>query len=1678
MSHHDDSPYRSGVDFAVLGPLVVLGPDGPIDIAGAKERALLAHLLAASGRMVSTEELTDNLWGEDPPRTATKSLQNYVLRLRNTLEPDRNGRPRVLLTDGPGYRLEVSEEAVDARWFARLVSLGRQAVADGRLETGSSMIAEALSLWRGPAYAGMRENRVCGAEGRRLEELRATAVEDRVAADVDRGLARLVVPELDALVHEHPLRERLWFLLVLALYRSERQAAALAAYTHARQVLQDELGVEPGDELRRLHARVLSQDPSLRPDSPPQPLPRQLRPGSGPFVGRSCELDLLIDGWAEVERGSSRTFVLRGAPGSGASRLAAELARVVSRQGGPVEHLFGWPTTWPPVEAPTLTVVDAGELRTVDATSHVTGATGPRLVLLLHAPARVVLTDAVDVPLPSLDEDGVREVLASYLPTGHPTDIDDETVCDLLRTSGGLPGRVHEEALAVARRRSHERVGERAERTTRIHTALTAARESLVEGVEEYRTQSERSKPVDPDVCPWKGLVSYEVPDAPWFAGRERLVAELLARLASAPVLVVVGPSGSGKSSLVRAGLLASLASGALPGSEGWTQLVMRPGRHPLRELARIALVGREKNRDEVADLLKQLVFGEDPDRGTVLVVDQLEEVWTACTEPAEQRAFLEVLSDVVESQARCRLVLAVRADYVGELADHPVLTGAMADATVLVGAPTEAEVRRAVEHPAARAGLDLDTGLADAVAADAGQEPGALPLLSTALAELWGRRVGDRLTLDSYVRAGGLRGAVARIAERAYGSLGEADQAAARILLLRLAGPGESDRATRRRVPLAELADLPDPRVREVVAPLARARLVTVGADHVEVAHEALFREWPRLRGWLEVDAEARAVQRRLVVAAAEWEAGGRESAELWRGPRLVAGMDFVGSHPGETTDVERAFVEAGQALQDTQRRETEERAATTARHNRLLRRLLGAAGLLLVLAIVAGAFAVQARSRAEREATVATARGLASAAAAALETDPELAVLLALEGVERARTVGGSALQETESALHRAMSSSRIDSVVPELGAVLDISPDGETYAAVGAKGSGRVEIRDLGTGEPVRTWDAHDGDVLHLVLSADGAMLATTGNDGTVKVWDPRTGALLHTVEGAPGSQVLGVSLSPDGRLLAAAWVGQAVVQVWELSTGRLVHELPTVSEDDAGELTDDPGFVTAFSPDGSQLAYTFDGAPRVLDLVSGRTVRDLVGHEFVVTQIEWSPDGTLIATGAADNSARVWNAATGVQQSYLLHPSTVVEVAWSDDGSRLATGARDGVTRVWEFAETGPVEVMTLSALSTRQGVFGLGFSPDGERLLTGSDTTTRGSVTTWDVGAGGDAEWANYPGDNIGYAGLDYTADGTVLGAGSGAGAVRLWDVTTGEPLRVLGPHRDMPADAFGTVYSVEISPDGSMVAATGGDDTATVWNWATGDEVFSYRTSGWTDSLAWTPDGRHLAVSSWGVGDAGGEVVVLDLSGAVVARLGTVGGETLSEVDVGPDGTIAAVAGTYTGYRGTQLGATIWDWRRDEVVREVEGDFLSTELGPDGNRIALAGLTSVWVRDIETGDETATLTGFATPALDVTWSADGSRIATGHEDGEVRVWDAETGSVLLVLLGHDSQVKRVTFSPDGTRLASSQGGSDVRVWALDLDDLVDLARDEVTRPLTDDECREYLAVETCADASG
>ena len=374
-------------------------------------------------------------------------------------------------------------------------------------------------------------------------------------------------------------------------------------------------------------------------------------------------------------------------------------------------------------------------------------------------------------------------------------------------------------------------------------------------------------------VCPFKGLASFDVDDADVFFGRERLVAEMVARLAGAPLLGIVGPSGSGKSSALKAGLLPALQHGVLPGSGTWAIALLRPGAHP-------------------AAALQRALADAAPDGRLVIAVDQFEELFTACRDEAERAAFADALVAAVRDPRRRALVLiALRADFYGRCASYPELWRMLGANHVPVGPMRRDELRRAIVLPAQRAGLRVDEALVEALVADVQGEPGALPLLSTALLELWQERDGQRLAFPAYDRAGGVQGAVARLAERVYAELDPDEQTRARGILVRLAGVGEGGVAVRRRLPLAEL----DP---EVLAKLADGRLVIVSGEEAEVAHEALLREWPRLRAWLEEDAEGRRLHHHLGVAAKEWDARGRDPGELYRGARLAAALDWSAAH------------------------------------------------------------------------------------------------------------------------------------------------------------------------------------------------------------------------------------------------------------------------------------------------------------------------------------------------------------------------------------------------------------------------------------------------------------------------------------------------------------------------------------------------------------------------------------------------------------------------------------------------------------------------------------------------------------------------------------------------------------------------------------------------------------
>lgn len=1632
------------MEFAVLGPLQVAADPAAVAISGAQARTVLLRLLVAGGRTVSVDDLADSLWGDARPRTSAKSVQNLVLRLRKVLEADGEGAPRVLLTDGTGYRLDVPDEAVDARRFERLVELGRRVAQHGRTAQAAATLAEALALWRGEAYAGETCPDIVD-ERHRLEELRITATEDQLAADLDLGGSRSRVAELEALVRAHPLRERLWELLVVALYRSGRQADALGVYGRARAILMAELGVEPGAGLRTLQRRILGQDPGLETPVPSAGLPAELVPAPGAFVGRERELAALRRAWQRAAT-TPLLLVVRGAPGTGVRRLVSEFAAELADDG----HEVVVDAAAASGAAPALRVCLQGRSPQPLV---------PGLTLLIARPTSVISPGEV-IEVRPLAPDAVQELLTTYV--GHDAAV--TRLPDILRRSGGRPALVHDLAVQAARQRMTYRVATAATAAAEGQRALDAAREELRQGVTALGDVLDRPPAGPSDICPWKGLSYYDVEDATLFAGRERLVAELTARLVTSPLLTVVGGSGSGKSSLVRAGLVAGLRAGALPGSDAWTVLVLRPGPHPMQDLARVALQDREPTPDSVAGLLEQRVFGEDSAARTVLVVDQAEEIFTACQDAAERDAFLEVVLTLAEDRPRTSVVLVLRSDYAGDFADLPGLAPAMSDATVLIGAPSEAEMRRSIERPAARAGLVLDVGLTDALVSDAHGRPGVLPLLSTALSELWAHRDGNRLTLASYAATGGVSGAVARLAERTYRQLDVAGQTAVRILLLRLAGAGENHTIVRRRAALAELAALPDQRVRQVVGPLAESRLLTLHDHYVEVAHEALFVQWPRLRGWLDEDAAHRAVRSRLSAAAAEWDTGGRDPADVWRGARLVAADGLLASAPAEVTALEATFVQAGRMLVESERRDAERRADDALRKNRRLRRMLGVIGLLLLSALSSGAVAFQASQRAERQATVAEVRALAAASVASLGSDPELAVLLALEAVGSTRSGDGTVQPEAEEALHRAVTASRAVLTVRGIGGRVDWSPEGDLFVTEGPEESGVIDLRDARSGTSVRAFQADAVDINMARFSADGSMLASAGDDGTLRVWDLRTGHRLHALPGA--GEVWSPFFGTDGRTVAAVWLGDGrpVVRVWDLSTESVVHEREMAGVKWAMALSPDARWLVAPQDD--------DRTPVITDVLTGRPIAELPGHDAPVLDIDISPDGRWIVTSGYDQTARVWDAATGrLVHTIAAQRGPVTAAAWAPDSRHLATAGSDGVARVWEVTASAASPLLTLSGLGTSRGLYDLTFSPDGRQLMTGDEAVT--TVSVFDVTRGGEAEWATLPGngdDEWGAAAMDVPDD--VVSA-SGGGTVRSWDVVTGQArgdMRLIEGSGD--AEPVG---QVEISPDGGLVAGLGLlGGSVTVWDRSTGSVRFGIRSEGLMSGASWNADGSLLVVSN-----LDGTATIVDRTGRTTQTLNAPPDQTVEDAVFAPDGrSVAAIAAPRNRVNHDRRTVVFWDLESGRITGNARGLGPSNRLAfsPDGQLLAVGDEAGpAHVVDPHSGRTVRTLEGHTGQVTDVSFRPDGEQLATSSGDGSVKLWDVDTGLVVLTLYGHRSAVTSVDFSADGRRLVTAGMDDTVRVWALDIEDLHRMAEDSLTRGFTEAECRQHLHLESCAD---
>jgi WD40 repeat protein/serine/threonine protein kinase/two-component SAPR family response regulator len=1237
---------------------------------------------------------------------------------------------------------------------------------------------------------------------------------------------------------------------------------------------------------------------------------------------------------------------------------------------------------------------------------------------------------------------------------------------------------------------------------------------------------------------PYKGLRAFQEADAADFFGRETLVQQLLDRL-EAPsngrqsrFLALVGPSGSGKSSVIKAGLIPALRQGALPGSDKWFIAEMVPGSRPFEELE-LALWSIavepppnlvEPMKRDTGGLLRTLrrILPATPGAQLLLVIDQFEELFTLVEDQELRTFFLDSLLTAIRAPlSPLRLVVTLRADFYDRPLAMQVWGEILKENTEIVLPLNPSELTWAVREPARRMGVSLEEGLASAIVADVSDQPGALPLLQYAMTELFEQREGDTITYAAYQGIGGVQGALGQRAESLYGELEQEAQQAARQLFLRLVTLGEGVEDTRRRTLRAELealyaygqpdgatsdspTDDPPSPISPVIDLFGQHRLLSFDRDPltrsptVEVAHEALLREWTRLRNWLVESRHDVRMQRLLAGAAEEWQKAGQEAGYLLRGSRLDLFEQWAESSSVALTAGERAFLQASNTARQQRRAEEEvrhrrelhtaQKLVRTQRQRAMF--LTSALVIAIILTVVALSFARTANQNAElatnreeearQQSHLAYSRELVAYSILNLEDDPELSVLLALQAVNIADTF------QTQETLHLALQSSLLlqrSTAKPDEGFVrVVINPDNTHIAVVNFNplASTQAEmlttqIRDVSTLKVLSTLPG----ILVSDIWADSQRLATLhlGDDpghSMLTIWDADGDPVSETSLAIVWDDIhcpICLDAPTDYSLIAIA-LKDGSIAVFEQSSGGILQVLGE------GEQFTLPR--PRFSRDGELLAVGSD-ILIVWEVESGRELlrRSDAG---VSGAIDFHPNGQYIAyetTGFRDAGASSVNIVdiNSEQVVSILHghidPFSIV---YNNDGLFLATIAYEGTARTW-FTPFG-FPVMKLPIDPSHRGhdsaffpvvPYGASvvFSHGGALLVTALE---RGSIQVWGYYG---KEWLNPAKQAKDSCGIDYSSDGSLLASAQCDHRVFVVDPLTRQTVTILTSQGGTEDVLRFPVFS----PDATRLAViTNPDNVVLIYDLATGLEIV--RLTGHTDMIfkvAYHPDGSRLATISldktarlWDA-HTGEEIYVLDdLFHEPLTW------QALTDITFTPDGTKFATA----------AGSSVKIWETDSGVEflslpseMITSNAYALAFSPDATRLAVglrSGVgSSVW--DVLSVKKLFDLTGQPEIVVDIAYSPDGKQIATANYlDGNVRLWDADTGTAQMTLYKYANwPIRSVAYRPDGLVLAEQGGGGLMHFIPTRTEDIVELAHSRLTRWFTLEECRRYLNMDAC-----
>jgi WD40 repeat protein len=1196
-----------------------------------------------------------------------------------------------------------------------------------------------------------------------------------------------------------------------------------------------------------------------------------------------------------------------------------------------------------------------------------------------------------------------------------------------------------------------------------------------------------------PGHCPYRGLKTFDEADAEFFFGREADVQRLIEQVKTDRFLAVIGPSGSGKSSLVRAGFIPALRQGRLAGSESWRISVFRPGAHPVAALAAqlIRLFpqhGMQATVDGlIADarslhLAAELALADAPTPARVLlVVDQFEEVFTLCQDDRERFAFLENLLYAASIPGgRCTVLVAMRADFYARSSVVPALAASIAAHQHLVTPLTGEDLRAAIVQPAWSVGLEFEAGLVETIIADVAQQPGSLPLLQHALLELWTQRRGSVLTLEGYQNTGGVAGSLAQRADEVYLGLPPESQQAARRVLLRLTQPGEATEDTRRRATLAELDE--GAGALTAIDALVAARLLTTSQDDetgepaVDVAHEALIRAWPRLRAWLDEDRAGLRAHRRLTEAAAEWERSARDPDVLYRGARLAEAEGLATRQPERLNSQERAFIAESAAQRDREIAAAQERRRSRERLRR--RVMIGLAlfsGVALMLASVAAwqwweagnqqAAAQRAQRHAESQQQIALSRQLAAQAINPRTGGFDRRLLLAVEA-ER---------------LHPDSVDAR-NSLLTLLGSSPEL-------------------IRFM--------YDPQHREMFDIRYSEDGQSVVTGTDQGSILIWDVEQQQIVTTIAPDDGWRYGMFDLSPDGRSIATLridpqGIGQSI-RLLDMTTLQVIRDIPIPNPTH--------GVVTArlaFSPDGQLLVVARASRPGsvrpsdsghilVWNVASGEQVIDPIrAHGRGVWAVDFNPDGTVLLTGGVDGSIRFWDTTTWEPVGKALWADGWLDVAqFSPDGRYVAAAGLHGSVDVWDL--DGITEVRKRSFDEPTE-VFSLAFSSDSTLLVTTSES---GLVNLLDLT--GEHLERRPLAEHAGFvAAVAFSPVGHQFVSVGFGGVIAIWDATT--PSR-LATTTNVP-DMFGLNHNGTFS-----VNADGGEFY--IGSTSSGEVISTLKTNAWSGWPALSQSGERVALIQ-GYGPVSifntttGEMIgalSIDLStqistaafsqddaliatGTQDGQISLWDGHTLERIGDLPNPHDSSVSYLLFDAEGTTLLSAgmdgqvqVWDTReraRNGFVRA--GQPLTTVTFDPTKRLIAAsgggGAVYIWnLHDLTpAGPPLVTAGGWLT---NVQFSPDGQLIAAGDATGHITIWEARTHTPIGDSLSvEEMAVRWIAFTHDSASLVSlarnvgdRQPDGELTVWTISTDAWVSLACTVANRNLSRAEWTQYLGSE-------